>query len=118
MAEGKEFLGAGIAFPCGVDSGGQLAMSSLEDHVRQSILLILRTGKGERVMLPDFGARLDTLVFSEITPATAVLIQHQVTQALTRFEPRIDLLAVTVSLDQAALGVLPISIEYRVRRTD
>ena len=45
--EGKEFLGAGIAFPLRVEQG-QIVMNSLEDHVRQSILLILQTAKGDR----------------------------------------------------------------------
>ena len=40
---GKEFLGAGVAFPLGLDGEGRIAMNSLEVQVRQSILLILRS---------------------------------------------------------------------------
>jgi phage baseplate assembly protein W len=116
--EGKQFLGAGIAFPLRVDEQGHVALNSLEDHVRQSILLILETAKGERVMRPEFGAGLGALVFSSATPATASLAQHEVKDALVRFEPRIDLLNVEVTIDPKQQGVLLIQIEYRVRQTD
>ena len=115
---GKEFLGAGVAFPFGVDAQGQLAMNSLEDHVRQSILLIAQTGKGERVMHPDFGAGLDALVFSPATTATAALVQQRLKDALVRFEPRIEVLSVAAEIDAAAPQTVVVTLQYRVRRTD
>ncbi|MGH9936307.1 MAG: GPW/gp25 family protein [Blastocatellia bacterium] len=115
---GKEFLGAGVAFPFGVSADGRIAMNSLEDHVRQSILLILQTARGERVMRPEFGAGLQNLAFEPLSPATATLARHQVEQALVRFEPRIEVRKVEVTLDPKQEGVLLINVEYRVRRTD
>ena len=53
-----------------------------------------------------------------MTGATAGLVQHEVKDALVRFEPRIDVLKVEVTTDPAQQGVLLIEIEYRVRRTD
>jgi phage baseplate assembly protein W len=117
-AEGQEFLGAGVAFPLAIDAQGRIAMKSLEDQVRQSILLILRTARGERVMRPGFGAGLDALVFAAGTPTTAALAEHEVRQALVRNEPRIEVLRVAGSLDPAAPERLLIEVEYRVRRTD
>jgi len=116
--QGKEFLGAGLAFPLEIDSSGQMKLNGLEDHVRQSILLILETEKGERVMRPDFGAGIQQLVFSPITAATAALVQHQVTDALVRYEPRIEVLSVDVTVDPENQGVLLTNIQYVVRRTD
>src|SRR5262245_10622083 len=116
--EGKAFLGAGIAFPLGVDAQGRIAMHSLEDQIRQSILLILQTAKGERMMRPDFGAGLHNLVFEPITPPTRALAQHEVKDALIRFESRIDVLNVEAASDPKQPGVLLINVEYRVRRTD
>lgn len=118
VAEGKEFLGAGIAFPPAKDAQGRLAMNNLEEQVRQSILIILRTAKGERVMRPDFGAGLHTLAFEPINPTTTALVQHEVKEALTRFEPRIDVDDVDVTSDPKEPGLLRIAVSYRVRRTD
>jgi phage baseplate assembly protein W len=95
--QGREFLGAGIAFPLNVNEDGLIAMNAQEDHVRQSILLILQTAKGERVMRPDFGARLSDLAFEPITQATITLAQHYVKEALIRFEPRIEVLKVEIT---------------------
>ena len=115
---GKEFLGAGLAFPLDVDAQGQLAMSSLEDHVRQSILLIAQTGKGERVMQPDFGAGLDALVFSPANIATAALVQQRLKDALVRYEPRIEVLSLDAQIDATEPEKVVMTLQYRVRRTD
>jgi len=117
-SEGKEFLGAGVAFPLGVDAQGRIAMRSLEDQVRQSILLILRTGRGERVMRPDFGAGLEQMVFAPLTATTAALAEHQAREALVRFEPRIEVLSLIARIDPTQVGVLLLDLTYRVRRTD
>jgi uncharacterized protein len=117
-SEGKEFLGAGTAFPLGVDAHGHMAMRRLEDQVRQSIALVLRTAKGERVMRPDFGSGLHKLVFEPMTPTTFARIRHEAQEALVRFEPRIELKKVEVKVDSHQQGRLLINIEYRLRRTD
>ena len=114
----KEFLGAGIAFPLALDAQKHIAMNSLEDHVRQSILLIMRTAKGERVMRPDFGADLDKLAFEPLGPATIARVQHQVREALVRFEPRIDVLNVTAAVHPTEVAGLLIHVDYRVRQMD
>ncbi len=114
----KTFLGVGMAFPMDVDGEGRVVLNSYEDHVRQSVLLIMQTAKGERVMRPDFGAGLQTLVFEPAGPATAAMVQHEIKQALVRNEPRIDVLNVQVTADPGQPGVLTINVKYQVRQTD
>jgi hypothetical protein len=128
----KQFLGVGIAMNAGfdaqgrlvrmdmgVDAQGRIALNSYDDHVFQSILLIVQTTPGERVMRPDFGAGLSTLAFEPLGSATAALVKQRVTQALTRFEPRIDVIALDVTAaDPGSPGQLTIELSYRVRRTD
>lgn len=111
-----EILGRGIAFPLRLE-GGKLGMSAYESQVEQSIRLILRTGQGERVMRPDFGAGMDRLAFEPMSAITVALVQHQVKESLARFEPRIEVLDVTAEA-KAAEGRLDVAIQYRVRRTD
>jgi phage baseplate assembly protein W len=116
--QGREFLGSGVAFPLHVDPGGRIAMRSLDDQVRQAIRLILETARGERVMRPELGAGLETLVFDPASPATAAMVRHQVTESLVRFEPRIEVLDVTVDVEEGERNVLLIGLSYRVRSTD
>jgi len=50
--------------------------------------------------------------------STLSLIELSVREALTRFEPRIELLTVKVSTDQIKEGKLLIEINYRVKSTN
>ena len=93
-------------------------MNTLEDHVRQSILLIVQTAKVERVMRPDFGASLNNLAFEPRNQATITLAQHYVKEALIRFEPRIEVLNVEVTVSPQQQDCLLIQLHYRVRSTD
>ena len=128
--ESHDFLGVGIAFlvpdsqgrigmnTLSVDGNGLIAMNSLEDHVRQSILLILQTARGERVMRPDFGAGLHDLAFEPLSQATITLARHHVREALIRFEPRIEVLNVDAAIEPKQQDHLTIHLQYRVRSTD
>lgn len=127
----KAFLGVGIGMTIavdargrvvGVDMGldalGRIKLNSYDDHVHQSILLIIQTAQSERVMRPDFGASLLKLAFEPLGSATASLVQREVSDALTRFEPRIDVLNLKVTSDMTEPGTLIIDLSYKVRRTD
>lgn len=114
----KAFLGVGWASPPAVDSTGGIALAAYEEDVRQAILIILGTAKGERVMRPDFGAGLKSLVFEPINTTTKELVKLRVQEALTEWEPRIDKVTVTVGAAARALGQLQIGISYRIRSTN
>ena len=113
------FLGAGASFPLLPDpERGGLATATDEEKVRQSIWIILTTAPGERVMRADFGCGIHRLVFESISDATIGRVASEVTAALARWEPRIDLLGVRVQPDAAEPNLLHISIDYQLRSTN
>jgi phage baseplate assembly protein W len=114
----KEFLGRGWKFPVNVNAKGEIEMSEHEEDIKEAIWIILSTSKGERVMRPDFGCGIYEFVFATINTATLGMIEASVREALTLWEPRIELINVNVSAEQAAEGKLLISIDYRVRMTN
>jgi phage baseplate assembly protein W len=116
-SQGKAFLGVGWAFPPDASPSGDMATSAYETDIQQSIRIILGTAPGERVMRPDFGAGLKTLIFEPMNTTTAALAQYTVQKALTQWEPRIDQVTVAVT-PQPANGSLSIDIRYRVRLTN
>lgn len=116
MAE--TFLGKGWTFPLQVDAQGQVAMSGAEQDIQEAIRLILGTAKGERVMRQDFGCGIRDYVFSVIDTASLTLIENSVKEALTLWEPRIQLTRVSVSTEEMEEGRLLISIDYIVRKTN
>jgi phage baseplate assembly protein W len=92
-----ELLGRGWSFPVApeVEDRG-LPVASGAEKVRQSILLILETEPGERIMRPDFGCGLRRYLMKPNTTATRALIQREVELALATWEPRIRVRAVRV----------------------
>lgn len=114
----KDFLGAGWKYPVRTDVDRKIAMSEHEEDIKEAIWIILGTAKGERVMRPDFGCGIHDFVFAPINTATVNLVENAVQEALTLWEPRIELTKVEVSTEQADEGKLIVSIDYRVRTTN
>ena len=113
------FLGRGWSFPVTPRADGvDVELVAYDEDVRQAVLLILETAPGERVMRPDFGSGLHTLVFEPLNTTTMALATHRVETALTTWEPRIALREVTVTADGAIRNRLNIEIEYQVRATN
>ena len=114
----QEILGTGLAFPLGVDRRGGLALARDETDVDQAIALILGTAPGERPMRPEFGCGIHDLVFSSVNPSVAGLVAYEVKASLLRWEPRIDVLDVTATVDPERPGVLLIGVSYALRATN
>jgi phage baseplate assembly protein W len=111
-------LGAGWAFPVLPDADGRIALVSDEERIRQSIWLILATAPGERVMLPAFGCGIYDLVFQPNTVAIRGSVAAEVTDALTRWEPRVDVIGVTVTAPDGDPAVMLIDVQYRISATN
>lgn len=108
----SRLLGKGWAFPVAPNPRtGRFDYLAGPDQVRQSIVIILETEPGERVMNPDFGCGLRRYLMKPNTPATRALIRQDVERALTGFEPRIQLQDVSVAADSDPALVL-IQISY------
>ena len=115
----KDFLGRGWAMPVELDPRtGLVASVAFEEDIRQSILIILETAPGERVMRPNFGCGIHELVFAAIDSTAIQRIKSVVDEALRRCEARIEVLNINVDEDATADGVLLIELEYRVRKTN
>jgi phage baseplate assembly protein W len=114
----KDFLGRGWTFPASVDATGRIALSEYEDDIREALRIILMTSKGERMMRPDFGAGLHDFVFESMSATNIGRVQAAVTDALVKWEPRVEVIGVKVEPEQGELGKLLIDIEYLVRATN
>ena len=108
-----------IGRPGGLVTGatGRLDMVEGDAAVRQAILMLLTTRIGERVMRPTYGSLLHRLIFSPNDATTAGLAIHYVRQALTRWEPRVEILAIDAGPDPVNGERLVVELRYRVRAT-
>lgn len=115
MAAFKDFVGRGWAFPPKLSADERLPYIGGPVKVQQSIWIILSTAPGERQMLPDFGCGVHDLVFQANTAALHGMVCEKVKVALTRWEPRIDVLEVRVTSPDEERNRLDIDIDYRLR---
>jgi phage baseplate assembly protein W len=114
----KAFLGVGWAYPPCAAKDGTTALAAYEEDVKEAIRIILGTNWGERVMRPDFGAGLDAFVFSPLNQTTMQQVQTRVRDSLIKWEPRIDVKQVNVTIDPSERSKMLIAITYRVRVTN
>jgi phage baseplate assembly protein W len=115
QSDTRDFLGLGWKFPLQVTPGGRIARARYEQRIEESVYLILSTAKGERVMMPDFGCGIHEMVFAPNTPGTISVIVQQVRRALVAYEPRIDVLDVSVDTSPGEPNLLLIRVGYRIR---
>jgi len=113
----REFLGCGWSFPV-TALDGFIVEACEDDKIRQAIEVILRTAPGERVMRPDFGCGIHTLVFDTLTNEMLGRVHSEVSQALAKWEPRIDVLGIAAQQDVNERTRLLIEIDYRIRSTN
>jgi phage baseplate assembly protein W len=113
----REFLGSGWKFPVGLKEGA-FELVSEEEDIKEAILIILNTAPGERVMRPEFGCGIQNYLFSVINSSNLMMIESEVTRALTLYEPRIELENVKVEVSESEDGQLIITIDYTVKSSN
>jgi uncharacterized protein len=108
-----DFVGTGWAFPLRTDATGAIALVSDRSEIEESMRLILATAHGERPMRPQFGCGIHRFVFAPPDETTAALVAAEVRASVVRWEPRVDLIGVEVTVAGAA--TLHIHIRYAVK---
>ena len=108
-----DFLGKGFSYPFRTTDRA-IVPSEGAELVEESIRILLGTRKGERVMRPDFGADLESVVFNALSSNTISMISYYVKECLDKWEPRIEVLGVFARVDQAEGNKVEIEIEYEI----
>lgn len=107
---------ANISFPLdGLNNANTLAWASDNQSVRDVIWNILLTRPGERLMRPEFGAGLRQFIHHPNNETTRRLIADVAIKAITRWERRIDLLALNIVSEPAQLNQIVLHIHYRLK---
>lgn len=112
------FVGRGFAFPMSVDSHGNIRLTSGPEELDTSLRVILSTAPGERLMRPQFGCKIWDLLFEPVNFNTLGLMEAATRDALTQWEPRVDVLDVTCTPDDRDTTLVRIAVSYRVRSTN
>jgi phage baseplate assembly protein W len=99
------------------DANGELRYPSLEDSVRQSIQVILRTQPGEQLMRPAFGAGLSRFLQEPNTLTTRRRIRDLIAESLENWERRVIVDRIEVVEVPEEPTHIRVEIAYRLRRT-
>jgi phage baseplate assembly protein W len=111
-------LGRGFSFPIRIDRRGRIAFSEGQQKVAEAIRIVLETRIGERVMRSRFGSEVPAILFEPATSSTADRLESAIRDALVRWEPRIDVIAVEVTVDPAQASRFIASLTYRLRENN
>ena len=92
-------------------------MLEAEADIKSSLIIILSTTIGERVMQPTFGCNLDQLVFEPMDTTFATYITQLIKNAILYFEPRVTLDDVQYNVDTLN-GRVDITVYFTINGTN
>ena len=118
MERDVSFLGTGWSFPPEFSIRAGVRMVSAEEDIRQSLVIVLATAPGERVMRPAFGAGIKQQVYESINETTITILNDTIKRAILFFEPRVVVEAITTDSALALEGRLDFSIDYTIISTN
>lgn len=73
-----------------------------EGAIRNSIINLFNTRRGEKILNPEYGLGLADLLFEKISEERAEDIGNIILQGLERFEPRVEVINININTDEDA----------------
>jgi uncharacterized protein len=115
----KSFMGRGWKFPPTFIKHPSVALTvETEEDIRESLYILLRTRLRERVMQSSYGCNLDMLLFESITTTFLSFVKDHVSSSIRLYEPRVNLLQVTMDTSNMFSGMIMIRVDFEVRATN
>jgi len=94
-----------------------IVISKDASAIKQSIVNLLLTNKGERLMNPTYGSDIRSYLFEPMDYGTANQIKNNIRDTIETFEPRISILQIsaTPNFDDNGFDII---MTYRIVGTD
>lgn len=108
----------GIAFPFKKSSFSLPAASIDNDLIKQSLLQVLTTAKGERVMRPDFGSNVYAYVFENNDLILQETLRADVMSAIAKYETRVIVQGVDVERQDESVVITVGYVIVATKQTD
>lgn len=105
-----------ILYPFQLDASGAVATTANPYvQAQQHVTSLVSTTPGERVMNPGYGVSLAALVFQPDSPALVQTIQRDVMDALSVYEPSIQVNSVSpVPGNDPSLGQAMVNVDFQI----
>lgn len=113
-------VGRGIKFPMESTDNRGVNSSELIERINQSLLILLDTPKGSRLMVPEFGSDIYKYRFDPFDNILIDKLKYALTQDILKWEPRIRVSSIKFYDDDQAKDnhMLYIAISYKIINTD
>ena len=86
---------------------------STQEQIKSNLINLLLTNKGERIMNPQFGADLKTVLFEGITEDTSVIIRNLISTNVSIFIPEVTVTNINI-IKQEDQNTISITVQYRI----
>ena len=115
----RSYLGTGWSFPPHFDKQAKaVEMVSDEQDIKESLMILLTTQLGERVMNHEYGAGMERMLFEPLTTDLKTYMTDIVKNAVVRYEPRVDLDEVEMEDSGELEGRIIITVHFTIRATN
>ena len=84
-----------------------------ENAIARAVRNIVSTSPGEKLFNPEFGSSISEILFENVDDITAISIQDEISSSLKNYEPRVELINVTVDPNFDA-NQFDVRITYRI----
>ena len=108
----KSFKDVSMSFKFNPLSGDLIALKN-ENAIARAVRNIVLTTPGEKFFDPDFGSSVGEILFENVDDITAVSIEDEIKSSLKNYEPRVELINVTVNPNFDA-NQFDVIISYRI----
>ena len=112
----KSFKDISMSFKFNPLSGDLIGLKN-ENAIARAVRNIVLTTPGEKFFDPDFGSSVSEILFENVDDITAVSIEDEIKSSLKNYEPRVELINLTVNpnFDENQFDV---QITYRIVGVD
>ena len=108
------FKGYSVSLPFvyNKEDGPYALNKTMQDVVKQNLKTLILTDRGERIMLPDFGAGLRKFLFNNLNQSTSLEIKSEIESQVKKYLPFIKIEEVDVYEDSSNLNKLTVRIVF------
>ena len=109
-------IAIGVSLPFNGPSGPFNSTYSTKDQTKSNLINLLLTNKGERIMNPEFGCDLGTVLFEGITDDTKDLVRNLISTNINIFVPEVQIDEILVEdAPQYNNNSISVTVKYRMR---
>ena len=107
----------GWSFPLEVDDiTGKIKTTTLENDIKQSIMILLHTQKGERLGHSDYGNNLNRFMFEPLQNSLKKNIQKEIESCIRKWEKRVSSVTVEIFESAEQYTTLIVQIQYYIEQ--